>query len=50
MKLRGEATKILSSSEDSVRADLQDELEKSYVDRLSRLEFHILGRRLRSGR
>ncbi|XP_020258706.1 uncharacterized protein LOC109835123 [Asparagus officinalis] len=40
MKLKNEAAEILSSSEDSVRASLQAELEQSYVDRLSSLEFH----------
>nr|ABB55291.1 hypothetical protein 10.t00038 [Asparagus officinalis] len=35
MKLKNEAVKILSSSEASVRADLQVELEQSYADRLS---------------
>ncbi|XP_020262733.1 uncharacterized protein LOC109838721 [Asparagus officinalis] len=49
MKLKNEAAKILSNSKESVRVDLQAELEQSYVDRLSKLEFHILARRLRSG-
>ncbi|XP_020261777.1 uncharacterized protein LOC109837823 isoform X1 [Asparagus officinalis] len=49
MKLKNEAAKILSSSEDSVRASLQAELEQSYVDRLSSLESHVLSRQLPSG-
>ncbi|XP_020251681.1 uncharacterized protein LOC109829038 [Asparagus officinalis] len=49
MKLKNEAAKILSSSEDSVRASLQAELEQSYVDRLSSLESYVLSRQLPSG-
>ncbi|XP_020242543.1 probable LRR receptor-like serine/threonine-protein kinase At3g47570 [Asparagus officinalis] len=42
VKLKNEAAKILSSSEDFVRASLQAELEQIYVDRLSSLEFRVL--------
>ena len=49
MKLKNEAVKILSSSEESVRAGLQAELEQSYIDRLSSLESHVLSRQLPSG-
>ncbi|XP_020244277.1 uncharacterized protein LOC109822486 [Asparagus officinalis] len=49
MKLKNEAVKILSSSEESVRAGLQAELEQSYIDRLSSLESHVLSRQLPLG-
>ena len=49
MKLKSEAVEILGSSEESARADLQAELERSYVDRLFSLKSHILNRQLPSG-
>ncbi|XP_020268845.1 uncharacterized protein LOC109844279 [Asparagus officinalis] len=49
MKLKNKAAKILSNSEESIRADLQAELEQSYTDRLSKLESCVLSRRLPSG-
>ncbi|XP_020262323.1 caldesmon [Asparagus officinalis] len=44
MQLKNEAAKILSGSEEAVRASLQADLERSYVDRLSSLESHVLSR------